>query len=66
MNIKFICQNIGHWGDVLAIPFFLLTSLYFYNIQNKSLLEYVLLVFSVTGFIMDTFCTYIYFRYPKK
>jgi hypothetical protein len=52
--------NISHYGDILAIPFFFLLTLYFYNIKNKTLLEYILLAFSFTGFIMDILYTYIF------
>lgn len=54
-NIK---NNISNYGDILAIPFFGLLSIYFYNIKNKSKLEYILFLFSVAGFILDSFFTY--------
>ena len=53
-------QNIGHYGDILAIPFFLLSSIYFYNIKNKNNLENLLLLFSLCGFILDTLFTYLF------
>ena len=39
--------------DVVAVPFFLLLSLYFYNLENKTPIEYTLYIFSITGFIVD-------------
>lgn len=53
-------KNLCHYGDILAIPFFALLIFYFYNIENKSVLEYVLFLFSISGFVMDIFYTYIF------
>jgi len=39
--------------DVIAVPFFFLLSLYFYNIENKTPIEYTLYIFSIIGFIVD-------------
>lgn len=55
-------ENLSHYGDVLAIPFFALLSFYFYNIEEKSPMEYVLFAFSLSGFILDIVYTYIFFR----
>ena len=52
--------NGSHYGDILAIPFFALLVIYFYNIKHKSKLEYVLLCFSISGFILDILYTYIF------
>lgn len=57
MNIN----NLDKIGDVLAIPFFLLSTIYFYNIDNKSYIEYVLLLFSIAGFLLDILFTYIHY-----
>jgi len=54
-------KNLSHVGDILAIPFFALLIAYFYNIQHKTSLEYVLFFFSISGFILDIVYTYIYF-----
>lgn len=43
--------------DVLAIPFFFALSLYFYNIPNKTPIEYVFYIFSISGFIIDLLLT---------
>ncbi len=53
-------KDISHKADILAIPFFLLTFLYFYNIKNKSLLEFVLMLFAFSGLILDSIFTYNY------
>jgi hypothetical protein len=53
-------NNLSHYGDILAIPFFALLTIYFYNIKNKSILEYILFYFSISGFVLDTLYTYIF------
>lgn len=50
----------SHYGDILAIPFFALLVIYFYNIENKTIIEYILLLFSISGFILDILYTYIF------
>lgn len=61
MNIfNELVKNIAHIGDILAIPFFLLSFYYFYSIENRNLLENVLLLFSFGGFIADIIFTYQY------
>ena len=62
-------NNMSHYGDILAIPFFFLLSLYFYNIQVKTTTEYILLFFSITGLFADILFTYTHFfqlTYLKK
>jgi hypothetical protein len=54
-------KNLSHYGDILAIPFFALLVIYFYNIEDKTTIEYVLLLFSISGFILDILYTYIFF-----
>jgi hypothetical protein len=60
-----ITQNLSHYGDILAIPFFGLLVLYFYGIDNKTPMEYMLLVFSATGFVLDIFYTYLFYNKTK-
>jgi len=55
-------MNISHYGDILAIPFFALLVNYFYNINNKSIIEYVLFLFSIAGLVLDILFTYIFFN----
>ena len=59
-------KNCSHYGDILAIPFFALLAIYFYNIEHKSIIEYVLLCFSISGFILDIFYTYVFFSHVKS
>ena len=51
-----------HYGDMLAIPFFFLLSVYFYEITDKSVLEYVFMVFVMACFVIDIVFTYMYAR----
>ena len=60
MKYNNFIKNFSHYGDILAIPFFALLVIYFYNIEDKSTIEYVLLLFSISGFILDVLYTYIF------
>ena len=51
-------MNLIHYADMIAIPFFALLIYYFYKINHKSKLEYVLLLFSIGGLVMDLLFTY--------
>lgn len=62
MKNIFKINNLSHLGDLIAIPFFFLLTYYFYNLKEKSILEYILFYFSLGGLIADIFYTYIYFR----
>jgi hypothetical protein len=54
-------QNISHYGDILAVPFFLLLVIYFYKKKNKTIFEYILYLFSISGFILDSYFTYLFY-----
>jgi len=56
MNYK----HLSHYGDILAIPFFVLLIFYFYKIKQKTKLEMILFLFSITGFVMDIFYTFLF------
>lgn len=56
---------LSHIGDVLAIPFFFWLIVYFYNLPDKTLTEYILMAFSVSGFVMDIIFTWIYLTIRK-
>jgi hypothetical protein len=64
--MKNIINNISHIGDILAIPFFILLLHYFYNIENKTVIEYILYMFSFFGFLLDVIFTYLYFTKQYK
>ena len=55
-------NNISHIGDILAIPMFLLSVIYFYKIKNKNLVEYLLFIFSSSGFILDILFTIMFLK----
>jgi hypothetical protein len=63
-----IFKNINHWGDILAIPFFLLLAIYLYKIPNRTNIENLLFFFSIVGFFADILFTYIryFLRKPTK
>ena len=58
MNL--LLSEIAHYGDMLAIPFFLLAFIYFYKKQNKTSMEYILLAFVLIGLICDIVFTYMF------
>lgn len=58
--------NISHYGDILAIPFFALLTIYFYNIKKKSQTEYLFFYFSISGFVLDILYTFIFFSDYKS
>lgn len=60
-NIK----NLNNLGDIIAIPFFFLLTIYFYNIPEKSNFEYILFLFSLSGLIADIYFTYRFIKYKR-
>jgi hypothetical protein len=60
-----LIYNISHYGDILAIPFFLLLTIYFYRLEDKTTMEYVFLFFSFSGFILDILYTYLFLTRKK-
>jgi hypothetical protein len=54
-------KKLPHYGDILAIPFFILLSIYFYHIENKNTVEYVLLLFALGGLVADMIFTLLFF-----
>ena len=57
-----IDNNIAHYGDMLAIPFFIITLAYFYNIERKTLVEKLIMCFICICLICDIIFTTIYIR----
>ena len=55
-----IINNISHYADILAIPFFGLLVAHFYNIENKSDIEYILFLFSIFGLLLDSLFVYMF------
>lgn len=64
--MKLLLTSLAHYGDVIAIPCFLLLSYYFYQIENRTILENFLLFISVSTFVLDCVFTYIYFFVDKS
>ena len=58
-------ENIIHYSDILAVPFFLLLIIYISNIKNKTMMEYALLCFAIVGLCCDVLFS-IYFLFYKK
>jgi hypothetical protein len=56
--IEFNLQNILHYADILAIPFFLIAFIYFVMKKNKTVLEIILMLFVLCGFILDSIFSY--------
>ena len=42
--MNYILDNLCHYADFLAIPYFLLLTIYFLRIKDKSIIEYILLI----------------------
>jgi hypothetical protein len=55
-------NNISHYGDIIAIPFFLLAVIYFSNIKNRTHIENTLLFFSISGLLFDLFFTFLFLK----
>ena len=53
-------EKLSHYGDMVAIPFFIWLSIYFIMIEEKTTTEYILLLFSIGGAVLDILFTYIY------
>ena len=54
-------KYLSNYGDLFAIPFFALLIFYFYQLEDKNILEWVLFLFSISGFILDIFFTYLFY-----
>jgi len=55
-------NNLDHYADILAIPLFIISSIYFYRIKNKKMIEYFLLMFSVGAAFADIFFTAVFLK----
>lgn len=45
-------------GDILGIILFIFLIIYFINLDNKGIIEYLLLLGCIIGFIVDFYITY--------
>jgi hypothetical protein len=57
-----LTNKLAHYGDILAIPFFVITLYYFYQIDNKSWLEVIITMFLTIGLLCDILFTYTFLR----
>ena len=57
-----LSNNIAHYGDLIAIPFFIITLYYFYLIKNKTLIEIIITWFILICLLGDILFTFIYFK----
>jgi hypothetical protein len=60
-------ENIIHYSDIIAIPFFIVLIVYIANKQKKSIIEYVLLCFSIIGLCCDLLFSayFLFFKQPE-
>lgn len=58
---KFNLENLCHYADILAIPLFFLTFWYFYELEKKTYIEYLIMLFGLSGFILDTIFVFLAF-----
>jgi len=56
-------KDISRWGDLMAIPFFFVMSLYFADMENKTPFEWILFAFSVTGLFADIYFSFLFIRW---
>jgi len=61
-----IANKLTHIGDIFAIPFFLLSVIYFYNKENKTFLENILFLFSIACLLIDSTFSYFYISGVKR
>ena len=59
---KLLTNNLAHYGDMLAIPFFAITFYYFYQIEKKTTLEMLLTLFIGITLIADILFTVIFLK----
>ena len=63
IKMKSIFNNkLAHYGDILAIPFFMISLYYFYLIKNKTLLEWLITLFIFICLVGDILFTFIFYR----
>ena len=53
-------NKVAHYGDLFAIPFLIITLIYFYQINNKTLLEYAIMIFIIIALLFDVSCSILF------
>ena len=55
-----LSNKLAHYGDIIAIPFFIITFIYFFNIEKKTYLEYLIMTFIFIALVCDILFSYLY------
>lgn len=58
-------ENIIHYADILAIPFFILLIVYISDTQKKPIIKNIIQCFAIIGLCCDVLFS-IYFLFYKK
>ena len=53
-------NKLAHYGDMLAIPFYFIVLFYFYQIENKTPLEMLIMAFIFMALLFDVAVTFIF------
>lgn len=53
-------HHLSHYGDIAAIPVFILIIIYFYQIENKNPFEWMIFSFSIIGLLFDIYFTIMF------
>ena len=53
-------NKLAHYGDFIAIPCFFIVFIYFYNLENKSVFENLIMFFIFITMLMDIFFSIIF------
>ena len=55
-------NKLAHYGDMIAIPYFVLLLFYFYQIENKTTFERLIIALIFIALICDVAFTFIFLR----
>lgn len=55
-------NDIAHYSDMLALPFFMITLGYFYMLPNKTVLENLIMFFIFICLLGDILFTLLFFN----
>jgi undecaprenyl pyrophosphate phosphatase UppP len=60
--MPFEYKDLTNYGDIVAIPLFLIAIVYFRKKENRTLIENLLLLFMCIGLVFDTISTYFFLQ----
>jgi len=60
-----VWDSVNHYGDMVAIPFFIFLCAYFYE-KVKTPVEWILFAFCFGALIVDVLLTMVWIRNLKK